>query len=79
MITFTEVDGVAYPGTLIREGREHSVYGFGFFGYLSANVNGRWISVERWEPDGGTVTEAELRDALVSAIRERTGDRWLTN
>lgn len=70
MKTFT----MGYPGTLIREYREHPHSGLlRFYSYLSADLRSNgWISVEKWDFSEATaVTEAELRTVLEAKIEAK--------
>lgn len=71
MKTFT----MGYPGTLIREYREHPVHPglLGFYSYLSADLRSNgWVSVEKWDFSEATaVTEAELRTVLAAKIEAK--------
>jgi hypothetical protein len=71
MITFTVVDGQAYPGELVREGRRHHTRQMGFYSYLSADLGGRHMHIEKWDFEGAPVSVDELRSRLANAIRER--------
>jgi hypothetical protein len=58
-----------FPGLLLLEQREHPIYGWGHFGYLSVHLgNGKYRHVERWSFDGSKVTEAELRTGLENEV-----------
>jgi hypothetical protein len=68
--TFVQIDADFFPGTIIQEDREHPVFGWGFFSYLSVDLGQRgWMHVEKWDPPHlPHTTEAVLQNTLAEAV-----------
>ncbi len=67
--TYTIVNGEAYRGSFHQERRQHANLSFYVESYLSANVNGKWISVSSYSDDEDTAPSVDvLRDELAQVI-----------
>ncbi len=71
MKTFVEVDGKSYPGMFVQERALHYSGQYGFFSYLSANIDNCYISVSKWDFDGNQTSELDLRTGLQQEIVSR--------
>ncbi len=72
MKIFTIVDGVSYPGTLVRERRFHPSGYKLFYGLLEADVGGRYLAVDMWSDD--PISEDRLQSELSIAIRRHLAE-----
>lgn len=77
MITYTEVDGEHFRGTLLQQMDVHPWLGVAFHSYLSADLgNNDWSHVEKWTLPGETPpSDTELRKRLAVEIRRRLKKR----